>query len=146
MKVRRIVPLAALAVAAAGAFLPASAATPKPISKSYEMSLIPSPALCEDPLADDIGRHNETFTAVKAGKLSVLIENFQGDWDLTLYNADGAAVAIGGGSSTGPDLAQVGPTERLIYKITKPGKYTVTSCNFLGSLKAKGSYTFTPNK
>lgn len=146
MQVRRIVPLAVLAVAAAGAYLPASAATPKPISKSYEMSLLPVSAACEESATDEIGRHSETFTAAKPGKLSVLIEGFQGDWDLTLSNADGAAVAIGGGSSTGPDLAQVGPTERLIYKITKPGKYTVTSCNFLGSVNAKGSYTFTPNK
>ncbi len=144
MQVRRIVPLAALAVAAAGAYLPASAAAPKPISKSYEMSLAPAANVCYDAELDEIASHSESFTATKAGKLSVMIEGFEGDWDLKLFNSNGAAIAEGGGSTTGEPA--VGPTERLIYKISKPGKYTVTSCNYAGSLDAKGSYTFTPNK
>lgn len=144
MRTRHAASLAALAVVAAGAYLPAGAAAPKPISKSYTMRLVPAAEQCYDPALDEKASHSETFTAAKPGKLSVLIEKFEGDWDIRLFNADGAAIADGGGSSTG--VVAVGPTERLIYKITKPGKYRVTSCNFGGSLDATGSYSFVPNK
>ena len=145
MQARRIAALAVLAVAAAGVYLPASAAAPKPITKSYAMHLAPAADLCYDPALNEKASHSETFTATGPGKFAAKIEGFQADWDLTLFNADGGVLAIGGGSQTGPD-AKVNPTEQLIYKITKPGKYTITSCNFAGTLDAKGSFIFTPNK
>ncbi len=143
MKIRHAAPLAALAVVAAGALAPASAAPGKTITKSYDMQQ--APAACQ-PEGGELTYHRETFTATTKGTLTAKIEGFMGDWDLGLRNADDAEVAAGGGSSTGPDLVKVGPTEVLIYKITKPGKYTVTSCNYLGSPNAKGSYTFKPTK
>ena len=141
MQIRRLAPLAAIAVVAAGAFAPASAAPAKTITKSYDMRLLP---LTCQPDAGAAGTHLETFTATTKGTLTAMIKSFEGDWDLGIRNSDGAELAAGGGSAA--DSPKPGPTEVLIYKITKPGKYTVTSCNFAGSLDAKGSYTFKPTK
>lgn len=143
MQVRRIVPLAAVAVVAAGSFLPASAAPSKakPITKTYEMEQVPGACV---PDGGELTMHLESFTATVPGKLTATIKGFEGDWDLGIRNADGAELAAGGGSVTGePALA---PSEILIYKITKPGKYTVSSCNYAGTLEATGSYTFEPGK
>ncbi len=141
MQVRRIVPLAAVGVLAAGAFMPATAAPAKPITKTYEMQQLPGGCV-ED--GGELTMHLESFTATVPGKLTATIEGFEGDWDLGLRNADGAEIAAGGGSSTG--AAAVAPVERLIYKITKPGKYTVSSCNYVGTPEATGSYLFEPGK
>lgn len=143
MQIRRIVPLAAVAVIAAGAFVPATAAPAKdkPFTKSYEMHLYPANCL---PEAGDYGTHLESFTVKGPGTLTATIKGFEGDWDLGIRNSDDAELAAGGGSTTGEPA--VGPSEILIYKIKKPGKYTIASCNFAGTLDATGSYTFKPAK
>ena len=141
MKIRRAAPLAAFALVAAGALTPALAAPAKAITKSYDMRQAPAACL---PDGGELTFHRETFTATTKGTLTAKIEAFEGDWDLGILNADGAALAAGGGSAA--DSPKAGPTEVLVYKITKPGKYTVTSCNYVGSPNAKGSYTFQPTK
>ncbi len=144
MQVRKVVPLAAVGVLAAGAFLPASAAPAKTITKSYEMHKYPLADVCADPLTNGEAVHFETFTAPSTGTLTATIDDFEGDWDLALLNKDGIEIAKGGGSNV--DSPALGPSEIMIYKITKPGTYTVSSCNFFGTLDAKGSYTFKPTK
>jgi len=144
LKIRRIVPLAAIGVLAAGAFLPAAAApAKKPITKSYSMELLPGGAAsCAEADGEGIIVHTETFKASGPGKLVAKITGFEGDWDLALLNGDNAKLADGGGSVTGE--AKAGPTENLVFKIKKAGTYKVSSCNFGGTLEAKGTYTFTP--
>ena len=145
MKIRRIVPLAAVGVLAAGAFLPAAAAPAKPITKSYSMELLPGgAATCAEADAEGITVHTETFKASGPGKFVAKITGFEGDWDLALLNGDNVKLADGGGSNA--DKPQPGPTENLIYKIKKAGTYKVSSCNYAGTLEAKGTFTFSPGK
>lgn len=145
MKIRRIVPLAAIGVLAAGAFLPAAAApAKKPITKSYDMELLPGADLCYDAQGEGRFAHSETFKATGPGKLVVKITGFQADWDIALFDSANARLADGGGSSTGKVTPN--PTENLIYKIKKAGTYKITSCNYAGSLEAKGSFVFSPGK
>lgn len=147
MRARHIALLSAAGIVAAGAFAPAVAApAPKPITKKYEMHLYPGADACGEAVSEGTFRHTETLKLTGPGKLTIKIDDFKGDWDLTLFNSDNAPLALGGGSSTGPDLANLTPAEILVYKIKKPGTYTIRNCNFFGSPDAVGSYKFEPGK
>lgn len=84
MQVRRIVPIAAVAVVAAGAYLPANAA-PKAFTGSYTVTLTPDPVInaystagkknCYTLSPSSVDRRNIKFP--RAGRLSVVLESAQ---------------------------------------------------------------------
>ena len=144
--------LAALAVVSVGviAFAGAgeAAPTPKPpITGSYSVGpLLPFPNAtwgqpCQDatlPPSQDL--HPVTLPAV--GVLKVVVTGFQGDWDAAIVNAAGKHVAASNNASQTPPTG-VNIDETITFKVKVPGKYSILSCNFLGTPLATVNYTFT---
>src|SRR5687767_3727734 len=106
MMVRRVAAVASLALLAAGAYAPATAAPKpkkKPISKTYELTLAPlftENAACSDENLEGISLHTETIKPTGPGLLSVKVTGFQGDWDIAIKDANNEEIAAGSGSST----------------------------------------------
>lgn len=151
MKKSLVVATAAVALVGVGAHSPASAAKPKkkPITKSYSMTLPPLP----DPLPSGTSCtreavagqffHDEKLTTTGAGTLTVELTGFAGDWDITVFDADGL-VGQGDGTSTGgTGVPATNGKDTFVASWKKGTTITVRSCNFAGSPQAKGSYTFT---
>jgi hypothetical protein len=151
MAARLVMPVA-LVVGAALA-LPAGAA-PKPIEKSFDVSIpVPLAGATSSPTAPvscsgavpllPMSVQVESFTAPAAGTLKVEVTGFMGDWDLAL-DSGGKRLAEGDNASVTPTSMSTGSiVEKLTYKVKKPGKLDIQVCNFLGGPTGKGKYTFT---
>jgi hypothetical protein len=139
--------LAAAALVAAGAAMPATAAPPKkPITKTYTATAgTPDPtnytetsySVCAQTVPGSF--HTETFKAPAPGKLSIKMNGFVGDWDLLLLDGKGAEIANSGGQQP-VDPAE----EQLAAKVKKAGTtYKIIACNWAGGPTATVTYTFT---
>ena len=140
-------------VAAVGVATPATAAKPKPkpkpITKTYTATApMPDPSnyaqqgysVCAQNVPQSF--HTTTFTAPAAGKLSVKMSDFLGDWDLLIMDGAGSEVSAGGGSDVG--TPQTAAVESATTKVKKKGaKYQIVACNWAGGSTAKVTYTFT---
>jgi hypothetical protein len=150
MQVRRVATVATLALLAAGAYAPATAAPNKaPIKKSYDMTLPPVPdastsSACSSDAATGPAVHVETLTTTGPGVLSIKVTGFYGDWDMSVSDNDGV-VGEGDGTST-PNTTPSTGTETFEQKFKKAATLTITTCNFAGSPQAHGEYTFTYSK
>ena len=149
MKVRKALPAAAVLVLGAGALAPALAAPkPKPITESYTVggAPVPHPAQgtsCMEPALEGVSMTTKTIKTTGAGVLNVELTGFNGDWDITVKNDQGAAVATGGPTTTPTALAETGVTEKLVLKTKKGMTLNISVCNFLGGPTANAKYTFT---
>jgi hypothetical protein len=148
MNVRRIVTLAAIGALAVGAYAPATAATKKkPVTKSYEMQLLPVPdppqgtPSCARAELENISIHSETLKTTGPGVLEVKVNKFNGDWDITVYEGD-EEVGVGDGTST-PNTSTSPGEDVFSAKFKKATTLTIRTCNFLGSPSAHGEYKFT---
>src|SRR5689334_15602710 len=96
MQVRRVATVATVALLAAGAYAPAMAGPKKaPIKKSYDMQLTPLPypaqgtPTCDEDAAVSAGMiHVEKLKTTGAGLLTVKVNGFYGDWDITVYSGE----------------------------------------------------------
>lgn len=151
MRVRTAAPLALAAVVAMGTMAPADAAPKKkPITKTYELTMAPFPDASEASGCESAARADGRFMDVEeikvsgAGVLSVKITKFSGDWDMSVYNAAGSAVAEGSGTQT-PNTSTAEMTETLKYKSKKAQTLFLRVCNFLGTPTATVSYRYDYN-
>ena len=150
MHVRRVAALAILAVTTAGATAPALAATkkPKPVTKSYDMQLLPVPdppqgsPSCDRAELEGISIHSETLKTKGPGTLSVKVNGFYGDWDISVFSGDHELEGVGDGSST-PNTSSSTGEDTYVQKFKKPVTLQISICNFAGTPQAHGSYTFT---
>ena len=147
----RLLTAAVTAVAAAGVLAAPADAAPKTIKQSYDVSLpVPFPVL--EGMADFNGcwngeegasRHTRTITLPATGVFKAQVD-YNGDWDLYLFDAKGAMLA----ASENDDSGSIDPaTEKFTWKRAKKGqKVDLVVCNWAGLKDAKVSYTFTYGK
>lgn len=148
MQVRRVATVATLAVLAAGAYAPAMAAGKKSVTKSYDMQLMPvadppsgTPS-CARAQLEGISIHTETLKTTGPGTLKVKVNGFGGDWDISVFDADGL-VGVGDGTSTGGGAPATAGEDVFEAKFKKATELKIATCNFAGTPKAHGTYTFT---
>jgi hypothetical protein len=149
MQVRRVAAVASVALLAAGAYAPATAAAKKPpIKKSYEMQLTPlpyppsgTPTCDEDAFAGSL-IHVETLKTTGPGVLTVKVNGFYGDWDITVYSGEKELEGSGDGTTT-PNTSTSAGEDVFTAKFKKPVSLEIRTCNFAGSPSAHGEYTFT---
>ena len=148
MKVRRVAAVASLALLAAGAYAPATAAPKKkPVKKSYDMQLMPVPdppsgTSCMRDELEGLSMHTETLKTTGAGILSVKVNGFSGDWDITVMGPDGLEGA-GTGTTTGGGAPAMAGEDTYTQKFKKATSIEIRVCNFAGSPSARAEYTFT---
>jgi hypothetical protein len=149
MLVRRVVPLAAIAVLAVGAYAPAMAKA-KPVTKSYDMQLAPipdppqgTPSCSRDELIG-VSIHQEKLTTKGPGTLKVKVNGFAGDWDITVYSGDKELEGVGDGTSTGAGAPSAAGEDTFEMKFKKAATLDIRTCNFAGGPSAHGEYTFIP--
>lgn len=153
MSPRRVFPLALAAVVAVGGLAPAVAAPkpkpkPKPISEEYAVQGAPVPypaqgTSCMEPALEGLSMTTKTIKPTGAGRLDVTLTGFSGDWDITVKNDKGVALATGGPTTTPTALTESGVTEKLTMKIKKGMTLDISVCNFLGGPSANAKYVFT---
>jgi hypothetical protein len=152
MQVRRVAAVATLAVLAAGAYAPATAAVKKaPIKKSYDMQLLPMPDppqsnmgdSCTRPQLEGVSIHTETLKTPGPGTLTVKVNGFSGDWDITVVGPEGTE-GVGSGTSTGGGAPTAAGEDVAVIKFKKAMDLKISICNFAGTPKAHGEYTFSP--
>ena len=149
MQVRRVATLAALGVLLAGAFAPADAAPKKkPLTKSYDLNLLP---LWESPTEAcatsttggalvGVSIDIQKITPTGPGFLSVKVDGYQGDWDISVKDAEGTEIAKGSGN----DTPNAGPgAETFEMKFKKPEPLQIAICNFTGTPQAHATFTYT---
>lgn len=140
-------PLLAVALAVA----PAHAATPKPITGSYTVTLPPNPTLEATGQIGDgcdtspipTGTDDHAFKVPAAGTLDVHLDSADPtgtnntDWDLYVLDTDREVIDSSHGGTS---------HEETISKFKKGQAVTIQVCNLAGSPQAKVSYTFTYKK
>ena len=145
MNPRRVATLAVVGLLAAGAYAPATAAPKKkPITKSYDLNLLPlwsnPSAACVDPQFEGISEDIQKITPTGPGFLTVKVEGFTGDWDISVKDADGAEIVKGSGN----DSPNPGPgVETAEVKFKKAEPISIVICNFAGTPQAHASFTYT---
>jgi hypothetical protein len=136
MNLRRIVPLAAVAVVAVGAYMPAQAA-PK-FAGSYSVSLLPDPTPNAFHAAGNGNCFNLNPAAVDRralkvpgkGKLSIVLDSpdptgtGNTDWDLYVTDKDGESLGEGNGATS---------HEEVVIKFKKAETINVAVCNLAGA-------------
>jgi hypothetical protein len=132
--------LALVSVAAPNAL---AATKKKPITKSYDVTATMPDVTNNVPGGYDVCAQNvpgsfdkRTISIPAAGRLSVELSGFQGDWDLLLEDSDNSELAYGGSSG-------VGGTEEAEVAFKKAQKMSIVACNFTGTPNATVKYTFT---
>jgi hypothetical protein len=149
MTVRKAIPVALSLVVAAGALAPAMAKPPKPISEEYSVQGLPVPLplvganSCTDPELEGISITTKTIKTTGAGTLAVELNDFEGDWDITVLDDKGTVLGTGAGTSTPTALAQTGAVEKAVIKTKKAMTLNIAVCNFLGGPTAEAKYVFT---
>ena len=150
MRVRTAASLAATALLAAGVHAPAQAATKKPISKEYDLTLTPMPdasttSACSSQFLKAGQNMDEKPLKVSGpGKLTVTVTGFTGDWDIAVMSSTGSSLSEGGGTTT-PDAfsTPAGTLDEVAkYKAKKPMSLVIRVCNFFGTPNAHVKYTF----
>jgi type 1 fimbria pilin len=149
MRVRTAAPIALAVLVAVG---PAAHAAPKkkPITKTYDLTLAPAPdastsSSCSSAALQEGGNMDtETIKVTGAGKLSVKITGFTGDWDMAVLSSSGSMLTEGAGTST-PNTDTNPGEETLKYKSKKAQTLALRVCNFLGTPQATVTYTYTYN-
>jgi hypothetical protein len=148
MQVRRVVTAATVAVlAASAAHAPAMAAKKAPVKKSYDMQLppVPNPPSGTPTCADDalVGTaiHSETLKTSGPGTLTVKVNGFYGDWDITVYSGDHELEGTGDGTQT-PNTTPAAGEDVYTAKFKKAVTLEIRTCNFAGTPSAHGEYTF----
>ena len=155
---RKALPLALVAVVAAGAYAPSSAAPPKPkpkpITESYEVTGLPVPASgrdatdtassCLNPMFEGISITTKEIKTVGAGTLAVELTGFVGDWDIAVLNDKGEQIAAGdNAAATGTSPSTGDIVERANVKFKKAATIRISVCNFAGGPTASAKYTYT---
>lgn len=144
MRARTALAASLIVVAGVGSLGSAVSAKPKPkpIEKSYTASAFPpSPTnvqlgVCN---GDVPGSNFDTvFKAPFAGRLTVDMTGFQGDWDMALVQ-DGANSAESAQDATADPQT---PEHIDGYKLKKGEEVTIRNCNFLGGPTANVKYVF----
>ena len=153
MKVRKALPVALSLVCAAGALAPAGAAPkPKPITEEWSMSHAPVPLPLQAGVPSDnscdgtfegLSTTTKTIKTTGAGTLEVTLTDFDGDWDITVYDDKGKTLGVGDGSSTPTALTGSNLKEKAVIKTKKPMTLVIRACNFLGGPTANGALKFT---
>ena len=145
MRLRTLAVTSLVAVAAAGALAPASAAVNnKPTTYEYEVGpLTPDPSpialgeICAPVTPSAI--HAEPFKVPGPGTLKVDID-FVGDWALGMRDAKkGTRLAESDGGTPETD-------ESMQVKFKKATEVLIESCNFAGGPNATVTAVFTPAK
>jgi hypothetical protein len=88
---------------------------------------------------------SKTSEAIKApfnGLLTATMENFQGDWDLFVTDADGGALV----SSVESQLTGAAATEEVSILLKKGYEFAIVPCNWVGGPSADVAWTFTATK
>ena len=148
---RRPVLAAVALVALAGAsHLPAQAAKakPKPLTRTYAMSLapVPNPPMgdtCTDPRLEGVAMHTETVKTSGAGTLTAKVNGFAGDWDISITSPEGELLGVGDGTTTGGGAPAQKGEDTVALSFKKATTFNVRMCNFAGTPSATGTFTFT---
>ena len=145
MNLRRIVPVAAVAVVVAGAFAPAQAA-PKKFAGSYAVTLMPDPTpngfheagmgncFNLNPSAVD----HRAVKVPRKGKLTVILDSADPtgtnntDWDLYVTDAAGESLGEGNGATS---------HEEVVIKFKKAETINVAVCNLAGAPDGTVTYS-----
>ena len=132
-----VLPVALVSVAAAP-----SLAAPKTTKGSYAAAATPDPSpnatgTCLSTLP--AGQQYDDLALPAAGKLTVELTGFQGDWDLCLYDAKDKLIA----SSAGFVEAT---KETVSVKVKKAQTVTIGAANVGGGPTAQVSWVFTTAK
>ena len=144
MQVRSLAAVAALGVLAAGAYAPATAAPKKkPITKTYDLTLVPGftepTSACADERLEGISLHTETIKPTGPGILSVKVNGHTGDWDISIKDSADDEIAAGSGNNT----PHTGPGEETaIAKFKKGQEIRIAVCNFAGTPEATATFTY----
>jgi hypothetical protein len=162
MRSARLVPAIALGAGIAVLVSPATAATKKPITKSWTVSNItPGAGVAQQPLeaitcgGPEVPNSTQItkFKAPAAGLLKFDISGFVGDWDAAIRDSKGKVVAVSDNAAATPfnDPANPKPNtgdivEKTTYKVKKAGDLQLVICNFAGSPNGKAKYVFTYGK
>jgi hypothetical protein len=147
--------LAGALVAAGAAATPASAASKKPISKSYAVTApAPDPtnwadlggvagySVCAQRIPNSFQKFS--FTAPATGRLKVSLTGFTGDWDLLVTDAKGNEVTAGGSDGRNTPATQGEGDENVTVKVKKARTtYNLIACNWVGGPTGTLAYTFT---
>jgi hypothetical protein len=145
MQVRRVAAVATLGLLVAGAYAPATAAPKKkPITKSYDLNLLPvwtdPMAACATPELEGISVDTQKIAPTGPGFLAVSVTGYTGDWDISVKDAEGTEIAKGSGN----DTPNAGPgTETFEMKFKKAEPLQIAICNFSGTPNAKATFTYT---
>ena len=149
MNSRSLALIAAAGLVAVGAYAPATAATKtKPISMEYDVQGLPNPqplpsgTSCLDSQYEGISRTTKTIKTTGKGVLSVTVDGFSGDWDITLMDKDGEELASGEGTTTGGGAPATAGVDTLVQKFKKADTFQVAVCNFAGSPSAHVKLTY----
>jgi hypothetical protein len=86
--------------------------------------------------------HSETLKTTGPGTLTVKVNGFSGDWDITVYSGEHELEGVGDGTSTGGGAPATAGEDVFIQKFKKPVTLQISTCNFAGSPSAHGEYTF----
>lgn len=127
-----VLPVALVSVAAAP-----SLAAPKTTSGSYQAAAVPDPSpngtgTCKSTIPG--GQQKDELKLPAAGKLTVEMTGFQGDWDLCLYDGDKLV-----GSSAGFVEAT---KETVSYKAKRAMTVVIGAANVGGGPTAQVSWKF----
>ncbi len=145
MSVRRTLSLAAVAVMAAGAFLPAHAATPK-FAGSYKVTLQPDPTInvfstadmknCFSLRPEAVDKHK--LVVPTAGKLKVVLDSPDPtgrnvtDWDMYIVDSSDGLLGKGSGATS---------HEEVTITFKKKTPITVIVCNLAGTNEGTVTYS-----
>ncbi len=144
MQVRRVATVATVALLAAGAYAPATAAPKKkPITKTYQLNLVPlwtnPSAACVNPEFEGISVDTQEIKPTGPGILSVKVSGYTGDWDISIKDANGDEIVKGSGNDT-PNPGPGEETVEMKFKKAEPLKIAI--CNFAGTPAATATYTY----
>lgn len=150
---RKALPLALVAVVAAGAFAPSFAAPPKPITGSFEATGLPVPVTgrdvtdtassCINSMFEGISITTKEIKTVGAGTLLVELSGFIGDWDIAILNDKGEQIAAGdNAAATGTSPSTGDIVEKAQVKFKKAATIRISVCNFAGGPTASAKYTY----
>jgi hypothetical protein len=141
MRIRTSLIVATALLAGLGSFSPAMAGG-KSVSKSYTATAFPpSPTnvqlgVCHGDVPGS--NFDQPFKAPFAGRLTIDMDGFVGDWDLALVQ-DGANSAESAQAATDSPMT---PEHIDAYKLKKGEAVVIRSCNFSGGPTANMKYTF----
>jgi hypothetical protein len=143
MRTRTALAASLVLVAGVGSLSPAFAGG-KTVTKSYTASAsapgVTNAALgvCEGSVPGS--NFDETFKAPFAGRLTVDMTGFQGDWDMALVQDGANSAESAQDPTTQPD--PMTPEHIDGFKLKKGEEVTIRSCNFSGGPTANVKYVF----